>query len=170
MSFIEIIIIHDVSSLPKETDYCVPKLNFNNSYEVIISRIADTIRIYTDGSKLNNRGVYSAEMEIYDSFRLPDHCSVYQAEVTSIQETIMYMGLIKPNTRDINLFSDSQAALKALDSYVDNSKTIIQCRRSLNEMAKHYKITLIRVSGHQDIEGNCIADELARKGATIEIL
>ena len=31
---------------------------------------------------------------------------------------------------------------------------------------KHYKITLIWVPGHQDIEGNCIADELARK-ATI---
>ena len=37
--------------------------------------------------------VYSAEMGIYDSFRLPDHCSVYQAEITSIQEAMM------PNTR-----------------------------------------------------------------------
>ena len=70
---------------------------------------------------------------------------------------------MKPNTRDINLFSDSQAALKALDSCVDNSITIMECRRSFDEMAKHYKITLIlRVAGHQDIEGNCIADELAR--------
>ena len=37
-------------------------------------------------------------------------------------------------------------------------------------MAKHCKITLIWVPGHQDIEGNCIADELARKGTTIEVL
>ena len=29
-------IIHNFSSLPKKTDYCVPKLNFNKVYEVII--------------------------------------------------------------------------------------------------------------------------------------
>ena len=28
----------------------------------------------------------------------------------------------------------------------------------------------IWVTGHQDIEGNCIADELARKATTIEML
>ena len=43
----------------------------------------------------------SAEMGIYNSFRLPDHCSVYQAKVTSIQEARMHIELIKPNTRDI---------------------------------------------------------------------
>ena len=37
-------------------------------------------------------------------------------------------------------------------------------------MPKHYKITLLWVRGHQHIEGNCIADELASKGTTIEIL
>ena len=63
---------------------------------------------------------------------------------------------------------DSQAALKALDSCVDYSKTIMESRRSLNVMAKDYKITLIWVPRHQDIEGNCIPDELARKGTTIE--
>ena len=46
----------------------------------------------------------------------------------------------------------------------------MKCRRSLNEMVKHYKITLIWVPGHQDIEGNCIADELASKGTSVEIL
>ena len=59
-----------------------------------------------------------------------------------------------------------------MDSCVDNTKTIMNCRRSLNEMAKHYRITLIQVwvAGHQDRDGNCIADELARKGTTVEIL
>ena len=45
----------------------------------------------------------------------------------------------------------------------------MECRRSLNELAQHYKITLIWVAGHQDIERNCIADELDRKETTIEI-
>ena len=64
---------------------------------------------------------------------------------------MMHKDKMKPNMRVINLFSDSQAALKALDWCVDNSKTIMECRRSLNEMAKHYKITLIWVPGNQDI-------------------
>ena len=55
--------------------------------------------------------------------------------------------------------------LKALNSCVDNSKTIMGCRRFLN-----YKKTLICVPGHQDIEANCIADEFVRKGTTIAIL
>jgi len=36
---------------------------------------------------------------------------------------------------DIFIFSDSQAALRALDSYTTNSKTISECRKSLNEIA-----------------------------------
>ena len=79
---------------------------------------------------------------LYDSFRLPDHCSVYQEEVTSKQEEN-----IKPVMMVIKLFSDSQAVLKTLALFVENSKSIMECRRSLNEMAKHYKIRLIEVSG-----------------------
>ena len=86
-------------------------------------------------------------MGIYESCRLPD-----QTEVTSILAAMMHIDKMKPNMR-------------ALDSCVDNSKTIMECRRSLNDMAKHYW-----VPGHLDIEGNCIADELARNGTTFEIL
>jgi len=35
---------------------------------------------------------------------------------------------------DIFIFSDSQAALRTLDSYTTNSKTISECRKSPNEM------------------------------------
>ena len=83
---------------------------------------------------------------------------------------MMQIEFIESKSRDINLFSDNQAALKALDSCVDNSKTIMQYRRSLNEMVQHYKITPIWVAGYQHIEGNCIADELTKKQTTIKIL
>jgi len=71
---------------------------------------------------------------------------------------------------DIFIFSDSQAALRALDSYTTNSKTISECRKSLNEMAYHLRINLIWVPGHRNIEGNCIADERARQGTTADML
>jgi len=71
---------------------------------------------------------------------------------------------------DIFIFSDSQAVLRALDSFTTNSKTISECRKSLNEMATHLRNNLIWVPGHRNIEGNCIADELARQGTTADIL
>jgi len=71
---------------------------------------------------------------------------------------------------DIFIFSDSQATVRALDSYTTNSKTISECRKSLNDMATHLRINLIWVPGHRNIEGNCIADELARYGKTADIL
>jgi len=67
---------------------------------------------------------------------------------------------------DIFFFSDGQAALRVLDSYTTSS----ECRKSLNEMATHLRINLIWVPGDHNIEGNCIADELARQGITADIL
>jgi len=37
-------------------------------------------------------------------------------------------------------------------------------------MTTHLRINLIWVPGHRNIEGNCIADELARQGTTADIL
>jgi len=71
---------------------------------------------------------------------------------------------------DMFIFSDSQADLRAPDSYTTNSKTISECRKSLNEMATHLRINLIWVPVHRNIEGNCLADELARQGTTADIL
>jgi len=71
---------------------------------------------------------------------------------------------------DIFIFSDSQAVLRALDSYTTNSKTICECRKPFNEMATHLRINLIWVPGHHNFEGNCIAVELARHGTIADIL
>jgi len=129
--------------------------------------IRNAVNIYTDGSKLNSQtggGVFSPELDIKVSFPLPDHCSVFQAEVMAIQEAMSYLDSSDHHDTDIFTFSDSQAALKALDSYTANSTTISECRKSQNEMATHLRINLICVPGHHNIEGNCIADELASQG------
>ncbi len=43
----------------------------------------------------------------------------------------------------------------------------MKCRTSLNEMAESFRLTIIWVPGHRDIEGNCRADELARLGTKL---
>jgi len=86
-----------------------------------------------------------------------------------IQEAMAHLNTSELHDKDIFIFSYSQAALRILDFYTKNSKTISECRKSLNEMATHLRINLIWVPGHGNVRGNCIADELARQGTTVDI-
>nr|XP_044248538.1 uncharacterized protein LOC123002436 [Drosophila takahashii] len=154
------IILTNQRYIPHRTDYVPPIVNFEKRYKVLIPtrtewdhlphQIENAVNIYTDGSKLNLQtggGVFSPEPDIKVSFRLPDHCSVFQAEVMATQEAMSYLDTTNHCNTDIIIFSDSQAALRALDSYSTNSLTISECRKSLNEMATHLRISLIWVPG-----------------------
>jgi len=129
--------------LPRSTDYVPPIVNFERRYKIFIPTRTDwdnlphqfenAVNIYTDGSKLNFQtggGVFSPELDIKVSIRLPDHCSVFQAEVMAIREAMTHPDTSVRHDIDIFIFSDSQAALRALDSYTTNSKTISECRKS----------------------------------------
>jgi len=150
------------TSLPRNTDYVPPIVNFERRYKIFIPTRTDwdniphqfenAVNIYTDGSKLNSQtggGVFSPELDIKVSFRPPDHCSVFQAEVMAIQEAMTHLGTPVHHDIDIFIFSESQAALRTLDSYTTNSKTISECRNSPNEMATHLRINLISRSCKQ---------------------
>jgi len=79
-------------------------------------------------------GVFSPALDIKVSFRLPDHCSVFQAEVMAIQEAMSLLDTSEHHDTDIYIFSDSQAALRDPNSHTANSATISECRKFLNEM------------------------------------
>ena len=171
------------TSIPAVTDYCGQTIFLDRKFATKFPsrdewnegyKIDDNhLNMFTDGSKLENKvggGVFSEELNTRKSFRLPDHCSVYQAEVAAIQEALTIVKESQIGTDNINIFSDSQAAIKSLSSMTFNSKIAIDCRRSLDEMAEQFNINLIWVPGHTDVKGNCIADDLARKGTTVQIL
>jgi hypothetical protein len=61
--------------------------------------------------------------------------------------------------RNIYILSDSQAAIKALDSFQINSKLVWDCHQSLVKLAEHNRIQLVRVPGHMGIDGNEIGDQ-----------
>ena len=71
--------------------------------------------------------------------------------------------------RNITIHSDSQIAIRALNSNVMNSKIVYGCRRYLNKIAERYDSNIIWVLGHSDILGNCRADKLASWATTIEL-
>jgi len=170
------ILQHD-KSIPKITDLCKSIEYSRTPFEALIPDreeweqgrpgTTDEICFYTDGSKLEGQvgaGVYSEQLDIRKSFRLPDYCSLFQAEVHAIKEALTCLGNLSLQRGHLNIYIDSQAAIKSIYSTNTNSRTIADCRRSLHEMANHFTISLIWVPGHRDIVGNSIAVELARQG------
>ncbi|XP_022217480.1 uncharacterized protein LOC111070830 [Drosophila obscura] len=68
------------------------------------------IQIFTDGSKLDNKvggGIYSEQLNIRHSFRLPDHSSVFQAEFIAINEALGWLCEIATTASHLNIYVDS---------------------------------------------------------------
>jgi ribonuclease HI len=162
-------------------DKCRIEWNFGKEYKTEINsrerwdanyaRLEKPITWYSDGSKNDvgaGSGIYSKELLVNKSTRLSDHSTVMQAEITAIrlcaEESIQW----DLRDEDIYIFSDSQAAIMALGNSRIYSVAVRNCIQKLNELGKCNKLTIAWVPGHEGIEGNEIADELARIGTNKE--
>lgn len=159
------------------SDLMNKQLNFDKPYKVVITDrgtwssggpLLDrgSMVWYTDGSKMNNGvgvGVYGPRCRLSKS--LGKSPTIFQAETHAIE--LCAKRCIEKRIRSANIIimSDSQAALKALDSYSFESKLVWECSSSLKQLARSNRVTLMWVPGHEGISGNEIADELARAGA-----
>lgn len=126
------------------------------------------IECYTDGSRLLNKsgaGVYRQGSKQGQSFALGKLCTVFQAEVYAILQCCRSDELTGLSNETIYICSDSQAALRALNSPKVTSKLVLECMLALQELSRENTVTLIWVPGHCGIEGNESADQAARLGA-----
>jgi ribonuclease HI len=111
----------------------------------------------TDGSKSNKdtgAGVFRWGSGRGHSFSLALNTTVFQAEVYAIRACIMENQEKLYTGRNSCIISDSQAAIKALDSFHINSKLVWDCHQSLTKQAERNRILLIWVPGHMGIDGN----------------
>lgn len=122
------------------------------------------LEIFTDGSKIDEKvgagyAVYHNRRCIYkESLRLNDDASVFQAEVYAIEKAMSFIRGHRP----VLLYSDSQAALKAICKV---NTTLLAVDR-----AKYATkgVNLCWVKAHIGIDGNEQADQLAKAGASKE--
>jgi len=148
-------ILNNSRHVPTKTDYCMPNEHIETPFTVLIPKreecendtpgYAGALNFYTDGSKLDSRvggGVYSHELHLNLSFRLPDHCSVFQVEVLAIKEAINKLRDYRTEETAKNINSDGQAALKSLLALTTKSSSVTNCRKSLNEIAEQFDVNL----------------------------
>ena len=156
---------------PQVRDLTTPILNLDRNFKTVIpgenineyrESLAETIEqtpphcitCYTDGSKLesrcgagyvittNNNNTIIGEA----SYRLPDYCSVYQAELTAIREACNF---IKEETnKHIIIWTDSLSSLMAIRSNNIRSKTVFNCLTAIRNIATTNTVELRWIAAH----------------------
>ncbi|KAJ8919400.1 hypothetical protein NQ315_016493 [Exocentrus adspersus] len=141
------------------TDIMVPKYSFKKNFEIRI----------LDREEWNNGPPVTAQNMWYtDGSRIEQGAGagIYGAEVAAIQDwarEIKRQGAARQSIAI--LYSDSQAALKAIGSMQVCSRLVWDCVKALQELGSQNKLTLAWVPGHKGHKGNEEADRLAREGA-----
>ena len=119
--------------------------------------------LYTDGSKLEGKcgagySIYKYRKQVYgNSAQLPQVCTVFQAEILGIkiacEQLLNNFDTYKP--KYIKVFSDSQAAILALDNTEMTSQLVRETKFILNKLAsKVQRLSVVWIKAHVGHEGN----------------
>ena len=159
-------------------DLCRPRLNlqvrFFTSTAILDSQeVKPTITCFTDGSKLQSgrtgAGVHFPAGNIEDLvLYLGRYSSVFQAEILAITlaaERLTSFVSRNPSVESVAIYSDSQAAIKAVTSLRTRSNLVCHCVNALNTLGGLTRVTLQWVKAHVGTVGNETADFLAKEAA-----
>ena len=132
------------------------------------------IHCFTDGSKnaeYSGAGyiIRGLNLKAQGYFQLGAQGTVFQAEVMALQVSATELQKLEVVDQNIQFYTDSQAAIKALNKYSTNSKCVLECKETLNQLAQTNKININWIPGHQGQLGNEVADRLAKRGADLMI-
>ena len=127
------------------------------------------VNCFTDGSKNEDSSgcahiIRGKDLELKGYRNLGSYCTVFQTEITALADTAENLLRNEVKGKTINIYSDSQAALKSLGNYIIHQKTVTECKKLLNEVTKENQLNLHWIPSHIGHRGNEIADRLAKLG------
>ncbi|XP_043660730.1 uncharacterized protein LOC122624985 [Drosophila teissieri] len=117
---------------------------------------AQHLNIYTDGSKMEEgvgAGIYCTDPDMRLSYKLPSQCSIFHAEVFAIGKAAELAQSIDPPHEAVNLFEDSQAAIRSMQSSAVSSKSVLASREALDIPSTTTSVRIYWVPSHQGREG-----------------
>ncbi|XP_045454733.1 uncharacterized protein LOC123664180 [Melitaea cinxia] len=128
--------------------------------------------IYTDGSKLDDDSV-GAAFVCYDGerppvvkkFKLHPSCSVFQAELFALLQASRWAS--QHNFPQTLILSDSRAAIEASQNRSNTHPLVSSLHYTLHQHSPTGYIDFAWVKSHAGITGNELADEAAKKAATL---
>ena len=173
----------NVPSMQMRSDNILPRYMFDKNFVVSISSkedwtyhnasFPDDIVCFTDGSRHQLHGctgasVYNQTENVQEIIPLGKHSTIFQAEVCAILTCVQL--LRTQQDQSIVICSDSQAALKALQSPKITSSLVADTVAKLQELSVFNRVRLLWMPGHFGVEGNEMADALAKRAAHSEFL
>ena len=136
---------------------------------------ADEILCFTDGSKTEQGTgcgftIQGEAILLEESTPLGKYPTVFQSEVVAIANAATALLRQEVVGKNITVYSDSQAALKALSSRTIRGKLVSECVDRLTSLCTQNSVTLKWIPGHQGHAGNERADALARQGSASQAI
>jgi ribonuclease HI len=173
--------VDDILPINTQNNRCYNRVE-DTKFKVDTSSLSDGkpdesnhgITIYTDGSK--DQTAVGAGYVVNDgrdvvtthSDKLPEHASVFQAELCALQQAALFASSINPLGRNVVIYSDSQAAIKAIQRTIIRDTTTYKTIQALNQLGNITRSLTIRwVKAHVGHPGNEKADELAKAGSRL---
>ena len=132
----------------------------------------DWLRVYTDESQVDDANTAGAGVncKLFSQYATAGvNKSNFAGEIEAISLTLQQLLYRLQAFEKVFILVDSKAALQAVSSNRQpKSKTISDVKRSLKHLQALKKIVLFQwVPSHVGLEGNEIADKLAKKGTTL---
>ena len=115
-------------------------------YKSVLNK--NTVKVYTDGSKLDERvgaGFYAKYPNNFPKqafFHHGLHSTVFQAKILAILEVAKNLLSEKMHNQNIVVLVNSQVAIKSLIKCTVTSITVLNCIRNLNQLGKQNHVTI----------------------------